>query len=572
MSRRLHFTPLIALGLLLTACTPAAPQARPPAAQVAPAAAAPKTLTIGLPDQPLNLATLFAGTGVSAGSSSASELFHIVSGRLAVHDEKGASYPELALALPNQQDGTWLVRSDGTMQTTYRLRPNVTWHDGTALSAGDFVLAWQMTLDPALPISQQNVARQISRIDTPDDQTLVIEWSKIYPFANAIIEDDLGPFPSHILGPVFATQKARVPEMGYWTRDFVGVGPYRITEWQEGTGLTVERYAGFYGGRPKLDKITFRILGDQNAAAAALLAGAIDGAVNGTLDLGGSLTFKQQAERNGTTPLLILQTTHWLRLGAQFRVPNPPEITDPRVRQAMLLGIDRKALADAIWEGYGTVSDTFIPPDDAKWQWIEDVLVRYPYDQTRAQQLLNDVGWRKGSDGIYLNAAGERVTIGLWTTGSNTRDVAIIGDNWKSMGVTAEQLVLSPAQNQDSQFRVSYPGFAVATFPIAFEFSALNLASGNCASEGTQFRGNNRGCFADPENDRLINALSRAIDPAEQRQNYRDLVHLQSTVLPELPLYFKLSNVEFRQGVTGVKGNSIGRGGLGWNVTEWDVQ
>src|SRR5581483_10519319 len=180
---------------------------------------------------------------VAAGSSSAGELFHIVSGRLAVNDEHGTPHPELAVALPSQENGTWIVRPDGTMQTTFQIRPNVTWHDTTPLTAGDFVLAWQMTIDPALPISQQSVARQISGIETPDDHTLVVEWRKLYPFANAIVEADLGPFPAPILGPAVAQEKARIPEVGYWTHDFVGVGPYRITDQHDGTGLTVEPYA-----------------------------------------------------------------------------------------------------------------------------------------------------------------------------------------------------------------------------------------------------------------------------------------------------------------------------------------
>ena len=94
----------------------------------------------------------------------------------------------LPTELPSQDRGTWVVRPDGTMQTTWHIRPGVTWQDGQPLKASDFLFAWTVTLDKELPISQQTIARQVSRLETPDDLTLVMEWSRLYPFANAIIE------------------------------------------------------------------------------------------------------------------------------------------------------------------------------------------------------------------------------------------------------------------------------------------------------------------------------------------------------------------------------------------------
>jgi ABC-type oligopeptide transport system substrate-binding subunit len=135
-----------------------------------------------------------------------------------------------------------------------------------------------------------------------------------------------------------------------------------------------------------------------------------------------------------------------------------------------------------------------------------------------------------------------------------------------------EQLVLSPAQNRDDRFRVSYPSFSVATFPPSFEFTVRHLHSTNCPGEASRWRGNNRGCYQDAENDRLIEALDLAINPGEQQRLYRELARLRSEQLPELPLYFVINLTVFREGVTGVKGVARPRGGLGWNVLEWDVQ
>ena len=563
---------LVGVSLALAGCAPGSPLGSGPNQDRSGPQTSTKTLRIGLPDEPLNLATLFAGgAGVSAGSSSASDLFHIVHQRLVVNDDRGNSAPELATELPSQDRGTWVVRPDGTMQTTYPIRAGVTWHDGKPLTARDFVFAWTVTLDKELPISQQNVARQISRIDTPDDHTLVLEWNKLYPFANAIIEDDVGPFPEHILGALYPAEKQAVPTSGYWTRDFIGVGPYRLVDWQPGSRLTMKVYDGYYGARPKIDTLVFQIIDDPATAMANMLADTIDGVVPATLNVEGASTIKREWAQAGKQLVFITQAIHWRRLGVQFRVTDPPDILDVRVRQGLLHAIDRAGMVDAIFGGYGVPSDTFVPPDLAQWDWVKDSINRYPYDQRRAQEVLTGVGWRKGGDGLFVNGAGAPVKIGLWATAGSTEDTVIVADNWKSIGVNVDQLVLSPAQSRDSEFRVSYPSFALATYPISFEFGPMNLRGSNCPSPETQWKGNNRGCFKDAQNERLIEALSVAIAPSDQQRLYGQIAKYQSELLPELPLYFDVNFIIFRPGVTGIRGSSMPRSGLGWNVLDWDV-
>src|SRR4029453_17915144 len=160
------FWPLVVgVALALAACAPAAP-ARPEVrdAPGVAAPAAPKTLTVALEDEPDTLGYRLGVTSNTTGGNL----------QLGVHqtlvrgDERGEFHPMLAVELPSQAAGTWTLRPDGTMQTGYRIRQNVSWHDGTALTAKDFVFAWTVSGDAAIPQSNHNVAPQISRIDTPD--------------------------------------------------------------------------------------------------------------------------------------------------------------------------------------------------------------------------------------------------------------------------------------------------------------------------------------------------------------------------------------------------------------------
>jgi peptide/nickel transport system substrate-binding protein len=564
---RLQSGILLVLALVMSGCATGGP-ARPGGGEaLAPAASVPKTLTIALEDEPLNLATL-----LDQGSSSAGEIRHVVHSRLAKNDDRGNVMPELATELPSQERGTWSVQSDGTMRTTYKLRSGVTWHDGTPLTPRDFILAWTMTMDPDLPISQQSVARQISDVTAPDDQTLVIDWKNTYPFANAIIEDDLGPFPSHIFSSVYPGGKERVAQMPYWTREFVGVGPYQLTEWLPGSELTLKAYDRFWGGRPKIDTLVFRFIESPSTVLSNLLAGTVDGTSPRALDFAGAVSAKEQWEAAGRSPAFVVQSANWRRLGVQFREPNPREITDVRVRKGLFQAIDRKALVDALFGGYAPASDVFVAPDDAKYEWVKDAIVRYDYDTRRAEQQLAETGWRRGADGAVVNSAGERVTVNLWTTAGVEREIAIIADAWKNLGLNVDQHVLTPAENRDDRFRVSYPSFSIATFPASFEFTISYLHSTGCPSEQSRWRGNNRGCYQNSENDRLVDEAKVAIGPADQQRLHREIARLRTDQLPEMPLYFVINLTVFRDGVTGIKGAARPRGGLGWNVMEWDVR
>lgn len=557
------------LALLVAACAPATPGTADGERQ-GPGSSAPKTLTIALEGEPENLIiSLGGGAGSIAGN-----LRLAVHQHLATYDDRGALHPMLATALPSQADGTWVVRPDGSMQTTYRLRPNITWHDGTPLTARDFVFGWTVNRDPELPISSPLVARQVGRIDTPDDHTLVLEWTRTYPFANAITNDELGPLPVHLIESVYLADKDRFQQLPYWKREFVGVGPYQVVEWEPGSHLTLRAYDGFYAGRARIDTLIFRFIPNAPTAVANVLAGSVDGAIPRAIDFSQSMFVKSEWERAGRKPVVIVQPTHWRMMGVQFRVPQVRDILDVRVRRGLLHGIDRQGLVETLLDGQAPISHTFIPPDDVKWDWVQDAVARYDHDPRRAQEVLAAAGWRRGVDGLYLNAAGERITIPIWTTSGeqNEQELAIISDNWKAIGVNVEQVVLPSAQTRNNELRASFPSFDTTAIPVTFENTTQRVYGPTCPSEGSRWAGGNRGCYVNPEMDRLIDTLTTTIDPADQRRIYRDVVKLQTEDLPVLPLYFNVQVTVFREGVLGVKGDTKPRTSVTWNVAEWDIR
>lgn len=557
---------LIGLAVALVGCAPSGLPDRAQPAGDGQARGAPKHLTFVVNDEPGPLITTLAGSGRKA----AEDLANAVHQHLATYDDKGQALPMLATELPSVDNGTWLVRPDGTMQTTYKLHRNVTWHDGQPFTAKDVVLAWTVTRDPQIAMAVHVVADLIAGIQTPDDYTLVIEWSNTYPSANVLVEEDLSPMPVHILGALYSTDKERFRNSLYWTTEFVGLGPYRLAAWERGSHLTLQAYEHFHRGRANIDTITVRIISDESTIAANLLAGSVDG-TKPTLTQG--LFIKTEWERAGRSPLAVLQTSHWRVISVQFRVPNPQEITDIRVRRGLLHALDRPAMVEALFAGQAPVSEAFVPPDDFKWDWVRDVAPKSDYDPRRAQQLLSEVGWRRAPDGSLVDSAGRKVTMPAWTSSPDTEDeLALIGNYWKALGLDVPQVVLTTPQRLDRRFSSQFPAFATTQASLNFRNLMFKTYGEACPTEETRWVGGNQGCYINPAFDGLVDAATVALDPNDQRRLYREIVTLQAAELPVLPLYFLVQMVLFREGVTGVKGDTKPPTGLMWNVAEWNLR
>src|SRR5436305_14754861 len=98
-------------------------------------------------------------------------------------DERETPHPYLVEALPQLNTGSWKVFPDGRMETTHRLRPNLTWHDGAALTADDFVFGWQVYSAPELGAAGSVPQNQIEEVAAPDPSTVLIKWQRPYPDA-----------------------------------------------------------------------------------------------------------------------------------------------------------------------------------------------------------------------------------------------------------------------------------------------------------------------------------------------------------------------------------------------------
>ncbi len=558
----------IAAVTLLLGCQPAtSPNVTEPAAADRPQS--PRALVIAVEG---DLGPFVLPVPVRGGTQ-AGELDLAVHQWLVSYDERGTAQPMLAAELPSRDRGTWLLRPDGSMQTMYRLRPGVTWHDGNPMTARDFAFGWRVLSDPELTTSK-NLIGLSNGLTALDDLTIAIDWKTTYPGAGAVASGDFVPLPAHIIEGTYLTDKEQFQRLPYWTQEFVGVGPYQVADYSPGSYAVLRAYPGFYKGNPRLDRIEVRFITGAETIVANLLAGTVDGAMPGSLDFDGARTVQREWEGSGKRGVVIMEPESWRHVFVQFRDPSVPEILDVRVRRALLHAIDRETISIALTDGLSPVSQAPFPPSDPRWEWLGgDVVTQYAYDPRRAEELLAEVGWRRGADGALTRPNGAPVTLPLWAVADaeTTRVMAIIADFWERAGAHVEQTAVPQTQYRDLQFRASFPAMLYAGISMENQNILNRVTPRLCPTAESRWVGTSLGCYQNPRTQALIDGISGALEPSDQRQLWRDFVRLITDDLPVLPMYFRLATTVFRQGVTGVMGQTVPQTRGSWNIADWDV-
>jgi peptide/nickel transport system substrate-binding protein len=205
--------------------------------------------------------------------------------RFIVHDDllRSLGYPiyqpQLAAEIPSVEAGTWKINPDGTMDTTWKLRPNFKWHDGQPFSSADLAFTFQMRRDRDVAGTALTSQDQLQEsTSTPDPLTFVVHWKG--PYVDAYSTNVGQILPKHLLDEMYQRDKSSLQTTPLTNTEFVGLGPYRLVSWERGSHVQAERFDDYYQGRPPLDTIYVRFMGNGNAQVTSILAGAVDVAVS----------------------------------------------------------------------------------------------------------------------------------------------------------------------------------------------------------------------------------------------------------------------------------------------------
>jgi len=558
--------------ILTSACGPGSAPSQGGGGEASSAAnRGPKTLTVAVQRELKGFAK-FTGVAAGGGNPGAgnSQVAKIAHNYLALEGENSGTFvPQLAFELPSVDKGTWRINPDGTMDTTWKLRPNVKWHDGTPFTAEDLAFGSALFRDTDYPVPPPERLLLVRATSAPDPLTFVVHWASTV--ASAADPTDFDPMPRHLMEELYRSEKQQILITPLMSSEFVGLGPYKIARWQEGVEVQFVRFDEYFLGRAPLDRIIVKYVSDPNTMVANVLAGAVDVVLSPSINLDVASELKQRWAGTGNQVLTpVSDSQQFLR--PQFR----PEIAQPRngapnltVRKATYMAIDRELVASASSNGLAPVADNaWVSPTDPWRKQLETAIVSYPYDPARAQQLLAEAGWVRGGDGVLVHqASGERFEskISARPTAGADKILALMADAWKTIGVQMQIEVLSPALAADRRTLGTQP-FGILSSLSAAPSSLPPIHSSLLATDANRWSGRNFQGYNNPRVDDLIDRLLVSLDERDQVQLHRQLLQETTGDVALMPLYWQVDPVVVVRGVSGVTYNGTS------NIFDWNKE
>ncbi len=330
--------------------------------------------------------TLRIGTGIvprtlnSLLSTQTSELAieRLFGDLLVTVDERGRFVPDLAAAVPTTTNGG--ISADG-LTIRYQLRPHVRWQDGQPFTSADVKFTYEAIMNPDNDVVSRHGYDIVDRVDTPDPHTVVFHLKhRFAPFVATVFGESDGPFcilPAHLLA-----QRKTINDAPYNAMP-IGTGPFRVVKWLRGNRIELVRNDEYFLGKPKLKSIVVSFISDENAEIVQLRTHEIDWAFQMSASAYRSLrSLSTEDLRSVLTPFNGYEAVI-------FNAAHGPT-SDVRVRRAITLALDKKALVGKLAPGVAEPATEDLPP----FLWAYDATLRPSrYDPGAARTLLAQAGY-----------------------------------------------------------------------------------------------------------------------------------------------------------------------------------
>lgn len=446
--------------------------------------------------------------------------------------------------LPSLQKGTaaYETRPDGSkgIKATYTINPKATWGDGKPVTTADVLFSWEVGRHPQSGYTNGDLfSRDIVGIDVVDERTFTVHRLKAVCTYREI--NDFEILPAHIERPIFEKDPAAYRTRSAFETDTTNpglyYGPYRIAQVEPGSHVVLEQNPTWWGPKPAFKRVVVRAIENTAALEANLLAGQLDmipGETGLPLDQVLALEKKQGKRFNVIyKPGLYLE-----HLEINF---DNPILRDIRVRQALLLSLDREGISRKLYEGKQPVADNQISP-------LDRVHVpgyrTYGYDPKAAAKLLDEAGWTEKRNGIRTNKKGERLAFDFVTTaGNRSRELLqqVLQSQWKQAGIEA-RIGNEPARVLfgETLDKRRYKGMAMFAWVSAPENIPRTIFHSTMApTEANNYTGQNVSGYSNPVMDKLMDDLENTCEPDANRALWGKLQQLYADDLPNLPLFFR---------------------------------
>jgi peptide/nickel transport system substrate-binding protein len=410
----------------------------------------------------------------------------------------------------------WESSTDG-LTWTFHTVPNAKWSDGQPLTANDAAFTFGTILKygdgPAANLS--GGLTHVTKVEASDDNTLVITYSA--PVANVLSNlQQLSILPQHVWAQYAVGDGKALRQFPNEPTDqpLVSGGPFELAQYKKDQVVIFQTNPNFYGAKPAIDGFGLQYFSNDDSMVAALQNGQIQAAINVPVTAVEAL--------KGNSSLTVYNgpgiTLRDFIINSSPEKTTNLELLDPKVRMAMEYAIDRDTIVKTAWLGYAEPGSTIVAPGTGDWH--DSQIQGLPFDIDKANALLDQAGYTKGTDGIRVangHPMSYTVLFASDETGAGDAAFRIIQNGFQQIGIQITQRKMdNDAVNSailgDNN---TYNQFDLAMwdwFPLVdpdFILSVLTSAQwGGWSDTG----------YDNPTYDKLYQEQGLAIDPAKRLQ------------------------------------------------------
>jgi peptide/nickel transport system substrate-binding protein len=443
---------------------------------------------------------------------------------LARYDAEGLLVPVLAAEIPSRTNGG--IAADGK-STTWKLRKDVSWHDGKPFTADDVVFNWRYATDPTTGAYSIGNYVGIKAVEKIDAHTVRYVFDAANPVWDRAVDTLL--LPKHVFAAFSGAAAAQAPA----NQKPVGTAAYRFVSFTPGDLVRGELNPTYYlPNRPFFDTVELKGGGDAASAARAVLqTGEFDYAWNlqvedkllQTMEAGGKgrVVFGP----TGASEFILLNAADpWTEVDGERASPKSkhPILSDPAVRQALALLVDRKSIQDFVYGRAGAATANFLNNPAV----FNSPNTRQEFNLDKANAALDAAGWKRGGDGIRVKD-GKRLKLVFQTSINAVRQKvqAIIKQAFGKAGielelkaVTASVFFSSDVGNPDTfgKFWADLEMYQFTRSGTDPQRYMLQWASWEVASKANQWQGRNHARWASEDFDRAYRAAEVELDPVKR--------------------------------------------------------
>lgn len=395
---------------------------------------------------------------------------------------------------------------------TYRffLRENVRFHNGDLLTADDVIYTFRTIMSEEMASPFKATFDYIKDIEKESDNVITIRLKEPYaPFLTAMVKGIVPKNYAEKMGKEFG----QLP---------VGTGPYKLTEFISDSHVNLEVNEDYFGEKPKLPRLIFKIFKDDNVRVLQLMRGSVDMVQNAVPPVLLKMLEKRKNLSVDAAPSIVFA---YLGMNLEDKI-----LSNENVRRALAHSINREEIIKYKWEGFARIANTLLAP--SHWAYTADVSV-YDFDPEKAKRLLDEAGY-PDPDG---DGPKKRFYLSYKTSTQKHRiDIAnLIAEQLSMVGigvnVTPYEWGTFFRDIKTGDFQLYSLTWVGITEPDIY-YSIYN---------STQMppSGANRNRYVNKEIDRLTELGRATVDKKRRAEIYKKVQQIVADELPYIPLWYE---------------------------------